>query len=159
MAYTLGITLFDVGGIYPAGTPSLTGILNAPPTAPATAVSSPAPFSISFAGLPSPPAGAGTLYVGDPTGPGDFFRSGPIGSWPPAPASINVLTIPTTPVAAVPGFPGVGRFSYSAIKTLLFPAFRSPARSRSLSERTTRPRSIFPSRRQRTPLPRQTSSA
>jgi hypothetical protein len=121
MAYTLGITLLDVGGFYTAGIPSLTGILNVPPTAPATAVSSTPPFSISFASLPSPPAGPGTLYLGDPSGPGDFFRSGPISAWPPAPASINVLTIPTTPVAAVPGFTGVGRFSYSAITTLLFP--------------------------------------
>ena len=89
-----GITLLDVGGFYSAGIPSLTGVLNAPPTAPATAVSSASPFAISFAGLPSPPGSAGTLYVGDPSGPGDFFRSGPIPTWPPAaPASINVLTI------------------------------------------------------------------
>lgn len=122
MAYTVKISLVDVSTLYPSN-PTLSGVLNAPNAfAPASATSTTPPFSISFASLPSPPTVPGTLHLSDPSGPGDFFRSGVVSRWPPGPAEITVFTIPTTAVPALPNFPGAGRYSYQELTDMLTPS-------------------------------------
>jgi hypothetical protein len=91
MAYTIGLILFDLGGVYPAGSPTLAGVLDAPALgAPSTATSTAPPFAITFASPPNPPGSPGTLLLTDSSGPGDFFRSGPITTWPAEPVSVQV---------------------------------------------------------------------
>ena len=122
MAYTVNITLIDLPPVYPSD-PTVSGILNAPNAfAPASATSTTPPYSISFASLPPSPSVPGTLHLTDPTGPGDFFRSGVVSHWPPSPAEITVFTVPTMPVAALPNFPGAGRFSYQELTDMLTPS-------------------------------------
>jgi hypothetical protein len=97
MAYTIGFTFFDLGGFYSAGIPAFTGVLSeVPPLIPTlTAATTPASARLSYPSAsdpPTPPGVFGFLHVTDPTGPGDFFRSGPVTAWPPSPANLNVGT-------------------------------------------------------------------
>src|SRR5690348_4561357 len=93
MAYTLSFLLFDFGSFYSAGLPKLTGVLNVPAVGPAsTATGTATPFGITFPAAPNPPVGPGNLLLTDPGGPGDYFRSGPMATWPPAPAAVAAGT-------------------------------------------------------------------
>src|SRR5581483_2347172 len=121
MASTLGITVVDLNVplIYPAGNPSFAGTLTVPLNGSSvSATAAGAPATISFTSV-SPPTAPGTLLLIDPTGFGDLFRSGPVMRWPKEPAFVTAYTVPLTPTAALPTFPGVGRFSYSALATLV----------------------------------------
>ena len=89
MSYTVGILPYDLGGIYSARLPTLAGVLNVPALGPpSTAASNPTPFSITFAPPPNPPGSPGTLLITDPSGPGDYFRSGQITTWPAQPVTV-----------------------------------------------------------------------
>jgi len=89
MSYTLVFTLLDLGGLYSAGLPTLSGVLNVPTAGgPVGATGTVSPFSITFPTLSNPPGAPGTLLVADPSGPGDYFRSGTVSSWPAEPASV-----------------------------------------------------------------------
>ena len=93
MPYAIRLTPFDLGGFYTAGFPAFTGVLSEVPllTAPLTAVTTPASLTLSYPAAsdpPGPPGTLGSLYVADPAGPGDLFRSGPITTWPPSPATL-----------------------------------------------------------------------
>src|ERR1051325_9492783 len=93
MAYTVRFVLFDLPGLYSAALPNLSGTLNVPALgAPSTAAGTTTPFAITFAPPPNPPGSPGTLLITDPTGPGDFFRSGPVATWPPEPVSVTAAT-------------------------------------------------------------------
>jgi hypothetical protein len=93
MPYNVGFLIFDLGGLYATALPTLSGVLNVPALGPAsTATSVPTPFSMTFALPPNPPGSAGTLLVTDPSGPGDFFRSGPVSTWPAQPVSVTAGT-------------------------------------------------------------------
>lgn len=97
MAYTIGLTVFDLGNLYGAGFPTFTSVLSEVPsiTAGQTVTSTPAPLTLSYPATsdpPTPPGTLGLLHVTDPAGPGDFFRSGPITTWPPSPALLNAGT-------------------------------------------------------------------
>jgi hypothetical protein len=93
MAYNVGFLIFDLGGLYATALPTLNGVLDVPALGPAsTATSVLTPFSMSFAPPPSPPGPPGTLLVTDPSGPGDFFRSGPVPTWPAEPVSVTAGT-------------------------------------------------------------------
>jgi hypothetical protein len=97
MPYTIGPTIYDLGRLYTAGFPPFTGVLSEVPplAAPLTATSTPALLTLSYPAAsdpPTPPGTPGTLHVTDPAGPGDFFRSGPIITWPPSPAVLNAGT-------------------------------------------------------------------
>jgi hypothetical protein len=120
MAYTLGISVVDPQGLtYPTGTPPLAGTLSLSTSSPpATATSGGTPAMISF-NVASPPFLSRTLLLTDPTGPGDVFRSGPIINWPSEPASINAYVVPVSPVPGLPGFAGVGHYSYSQLGSLI----------------------------------------
>src|SRR6476620_2837722 len=88
MAYTVGFVLFDLGGFYATSLPTLVVVAHAPVGLAAAATATPASFSLTFPTLTNPPVPPGTMLVTDPGGPGDFFRSGLLVSWPTAPASI-----------------------------------------------------------------------
>jgi hypothetical protein len=89
MPYKIDLILFDLG-VYTPNRPGLSGILDLPALgAPFTATSTMTPFSITFASPPNPPGSPGTLLLTDPSGPGDYFRSGPIATWPPEPLFIQ----------------------------------------------------------------------
>lgn len=119
MAYTLGITVLDFARIYPAGNPSFSASLTIFGRTPVSATSGGAPTTVLFTTSSSPPTNAGALLLTDPTGPGDLFRSGTVINWPSEPAFITAYTVPLSPVPALPGFAGVGRFSYTQLATLV----------------------------------------
>lgn len=109
MTYNVGLTLLDLGGLYSAGLPTLTGVIDVTPVAaPGVATATPAAFSLSFASLPNPPVGPGTMYVSDASGPGDFFRSGVLPTWPAEPVAIIAGT-------------GIAPRSYAALAASLTP--------------------------------------
>src|SRR5688500_16445068 len=115
MAYTVRFVLFDLGGLFSVRLPTLAGTLAATGLpAPATATATAAPFSITFASLSNPPGSPGTLLITDPAGPGDFFRSGPVTTWPVEPVAVSagtailpipfaMLSIPTPMRIPIPG--------------------------------------------------------
>ena len=74
MAYTIGLTIYDLGNLYGAGFPTFTGSLSKVPpiTATLVAMSTPAPLTLSYPSAsdpPSPPGTLGFLHVTDPAGP------------------------------------------------------------------------------------------
>jgi hypothetical protein len=93
MAYTVSFVLFDLPQVYSAALPTLAGVLDVPALgAPSTATSTTTPFSITFAAPPNPPGAPGTLLLTDAAGPGDYFRSGPVPTWPAEPVSVTAAT-------------------------------------------------------------------
>ncbi|HLK77563.1 MAG TPA: hypothetical protein VKU77_28435 [Streptosporangiaceae bacterium] len=93
MPYTIKLMPFDLGGFYAAGFPAFTGVLSEVPLSigPLIATTTPASLTLSYPAAPDPPTPRGwlgSLYVADPAGPGDLFRSGPIIAWPPSPATL-----------------------------------------------------------------------
>ncbi|MFG6197752.1 hypothetical protein [Nonomuraea sp. JJY05] len=93
MAYTIQLIVFDRGDLYTAGFPAFSGVLtNMPPITTLVATTTPKSLTLSYPSAPDPPGTLGLLHVTDPTGPGDFFRSGPITAWPPSPALLQVGT-------------------------------------------------------------------
>jgi hypothetical protein len=94
MPYTLGFSLFDLGGFHASSLPTLIGVLDDFPSlaGPSTATATPASFSLTFTDRSNPPGRPGTLHVTDPSGPGDFFRSGPLAVWPREPVVVAAGT-------------------------------------------------------------------
>ncbi len=96
MPYTLGMTIIDLGSLYAGGFPSFSGRLTGPGGGAQSASSSPTSLVLNFSGSNNPPTPLSTLLITDPTGPGDFFRSGPLPAWTPMPAQIfaGTATVP-----------------------------------------------------------------
>ena len=93
MPYTVKMTIFDLGGFYTAGLPALAGVLTeGAAMAPVIGTSTPGSLTMTFPTASDPPGVPGTLHDTDPAGPGDFFRSGSLATWPPDPAMLNVGT-------------------------------------------------------------------
>lgn len=93
MPYNVGFVLADLGGLFTAGLPTLSGRLDVPALGPPSTATSPnPPFALTFTTPPNPPGSPGTLLITDPAGPGDFFRSGPVSKWPAEPVLINAGT-------------------------------------------------------------------
>lgn len=96
MPFTVQIRATDFGNTMP-GAPAITGRISNEPggvieTVTATATS----FGpdLVFVSTATPPAGNGTIYVGNTRTPGDLCRSGVISRWPASPASCEIVTIP-----------------------------------------------------------------
>ncbi len=108
MAYTIGFVPFDLARLYSATLPILTGILDVPASGPmVVATGTTSPFAITFGAATNPPSLAGTLLLTDPSGPGDFFRSGTLATWPAQPASVQfgTMVLPMTYAALTSGIP------------------------------------------------------
>lgn len=88
MAYTLRISIpFDSGSLYTAGFPTFMGRLTSGGTVNSALSTTSPSLSITFPSISNPPAPGSRILVTDPSGPGDFFRSGPLPAWPKQPAA------------------------------------------------------------------------
>lgn len=96
MAYTIQIRPTDFGGTMP-GAPAISGRLaNYPGSTIETVTAASASFGpdLAFTSPGTPPAGNGTIYIGNSRNSGDLCRSGIISSWPSSPATCEIITIP-----------------------------------------------------------------
>lgn len=96
MAYTIQIRPTDLGKTMPAAAAISGRLANHPGSTIETVTAASASLgpTLSFTSPATPPAGNGTLYIGNTRISGDLCRSGIVSSWPPSPATCEIFTIP-----------------------------------------------------------------
>jgi hypothetical protein len=96
MAYTVQIRPTDLGGPLPPPAAISGRLANHPGSTIETVTAVLANFGpdLRFTSAATPPAGSGTLHIGNNRNSGDLCRSGIIFSWPSSPATCEIVTIP-----------------------------------------------------------------
>lgn len=134
MAYPITIFTIPLGSFFPPAGTSISGRFSAATGAMIETVMGVTGvgggLTVTFGTAATPPTGSATLLVSDVSGPGDVFRSGVMTIWPPSPATLTVVSIPTVTTPGMPVPPPTGspltRFGTAEIAALVAPLAGRP---------------------------------